>query len=189
MSSVEAPIRDRLIRRLSQLMDAERIAILKYDQVATMHPETRYVEARPTIAPDGKGSVIAVDEAVAILLEDYLNAQPPGRPFLDFRPDMGSYLFPDCFPLYAKGRNSSPRTGLALSVWSVRQVLKGKPCKRKRYKDTTVTHDTKTTCGLKATTVSGASPTLLAKVGSGTVGHLQRCCHHPERHPRRADCF
>lgn len=79
-------VRDTAIQLLATdgVMTARRIAHLRYTDVAHVDPRSRYVEASRLSAPD---SVLAA-------LEDYLNAQPPGRPFVDYRPDIGPFLFP-----------------------------------------------------------------------------------------------
>ena len=102
------PIRDRVITQLATLMTASRVARLQYDEVALTDPVSKYVEARSSIPADSQGHrhIILSDSMArvqgagvglqppAVDLEDYLNAQPPGRPFLDFRPDIGLFLFP-----------------------------------------------------------------------------------------------
>ena len=53
------------------------------------------------------GRMLQLDDAAAEALENYLNAAPPGRPYLDYRPETGPYLFP------------SARTGGSLSLWTI----------------------------------------------------------------------
>jgi hypothetical protein len=101
-------------------MSVERIAQLQYDDVATVDPTTKYVEARQAIPIDGRGRSLVPTDALVRDMEDYLNAQPPGRPFLDFRPDIGMSLFP------------SPRTGVALSTWALRRIIQGRTRRHKR---------------------------------------------------------
>ena len=97
----EASVRDQIIAQLATLMTVHQIARLQFHEVADVDPKTKYVEGRSSV-----GTLVLPDEVVQNL-ENYLNAQPPGRPFLDFRPDIGSYLFP------------SPKTGMALSTWAM----------------------------------------------------------------------
>ena len=97
----EASVRDQIIAQLATLMTVHQIARLQFHEVADVDPKTKYVEGRSSV-----GTLVLPDEIVQNL-ENYLNAQPPGRPFLDFRPDIGSYLFP------------SPKTGMALSTWAM----------------------------------------------------------------------
>ena len=117
---IQVPIRDRVISQLAKHMSVERIGQIQYDEVATMDPTTKYVEARTRIEVDNRGRTICPNESLARDIEDYLNAQPPGRPFLDFRPDIGMFLFP------------SPRTGTALSTWALRRIIQGRT--RQRHK-------------------------------------------------------
>ena len=126
-------LRDRVMVQLAKVISVDRVAQLLYDQVASVDPKTKYVEVRKPILLD-KGQRLSVDEALLCDLEDYLNAQPPGRPFLDFRPDVGCFLFP------------SPRTGTALSSWAVRSVIQGRiPRKRLRNKESINVEENKVT--------------------------------------------
>ena len=126
-------LRDRVMVQLAKVISVDRVAQLLYDQVASVDPKTKYVEVRKPILLD-KGQCLSVDEALLCDLEDYLNAQPPGRPFLDFRPDVGCFLFP------------SPRTGTALSSWAVRSVIQGRiPRKRLRNKESINVEENKVT--------------------------------------------
>ena len=129
---MDPPLRDRAIVELAKFISIDRIAQLQFHQVANIDPKTKYVEVHVPIQLD-KGQCLAADDNLMCILEDYLNAQPPGRPFLDFRPDVGCYLFP------------SPRTGAALSSWAVRSILQGKPGrKRLRNKETDHMENNKT---------------------------------------------
>lgn len=116
-------------------LGSRRIAKLLYEDVAVVDPRTKYVEAKRVVfsraqAPNHSGDVrwggiapvlciirsdrtVDIDDGTAEVLENYLNAQPPGRPYVDFRPEAsGPYLFP------------SPRRATALSHWSVNRILR-----------------------------------------------------------------
>jgi hypothetical protein len=117
--TLSIPIRDRVIVHLAKHMTVERIGQLQLEEVASVDPKTKYVEARGCIPLDTKGRSIIPPDALSRDLEDYLNAQPPGRPFLDFRPEIGMFLFP------------SPRTGSALSTWALRRIIQGRSRRHK----------------------------------------------------------
>ena len=84
-----------------------------------------FLECRPAVVlPGGSGRTVELDEGMRARVEDYVNAahraaqgpppSPPpgrlqGRPFLDYRPDIGQHLFP------------SPVTGGGLSRRTVRR--------------------------------------------------------------------
>ena len=102
------PVRDRLLLRLSELISAGRIANLRYDELAVPDPKTKYIDVRRQLVYNGR--VVPIDDALAEVLEDYLNAQPPGRPFLDYRPELGDHLFP------------SAHTGGGISRWTVLNI-------------------------------------------------------------------
>ena len=123
----EASVRDQIIAQLATLMTVHQIARLQFHEVADVDPKTKYVEGRSSV-----GTLVLPDEIVQNL-ENYLNAQPPGRPFLDFRPDIGSYLFP------------SPKTGMALSTWAMH------PDNRQKVHCLHPTHHTGTTTEGQAT--------------------------------------
>ena len=56
--------------------------------------------------------VVEVDDDLKNCIEDYLNApNSHGRPFVDYRPDIGSHLFP------------SHVTGLGIGRWRLRRLL------------------------------------------------------------------
>jgi hypothetical protein len=126
-------VRDRVILALAKHMTVHRIGQLQYDEVALVDPKTKYVEAKGCISVDVNGDrAMAPPESLARDLEDYLNAQPPGRPFLDFRPDIGLFLFP------------SPRTGMALSTWALRRIIQGRPRRSKRSRSVEAKHPSAT---------------------------------------------
>lgn len=119
------------------------MAQLQYDDVAVVDSKTKYVDVKRTLfvgqssrpvpltrRPERENRLSIVwrltDELVE-QLENYLNAQPPGRvqcvpqrtkppeeptvcPYLDYRPDVGTSLFP------------SPRTGMGISMWTIMRI-------------------------------------------------------------------
>lgn len=103
--------RDRVIGELARHLTVDRITTMHFHDIAEVDPDTQFVEARNPVR-FADGHCVTLDDACVRAIEDYLNAQPPGRPFLDFRPDVGCFLFP------------SPRTGLALSKWALRRALR-----------------------------------------------------------------
>jgi hypothetical protein len=117
---------------------------LTFEDLATVDPKTKYIEARrhiPSVTsphtwwchgrvgvgqplvlratrrPRGGHAPTDCDtgrsaHGVPEKLENYLNAQPPGRPYLDYRPEVGPSLFP------------SPRTGAGLSKCTVNRICR-----------------------------------------------------------------
>ena len=147
MQHDDRPLRDRVITQLAKFISIDRIAQLQYHQVANVDPKSKYVEVKRPILLD-KGQCLSLDDTLTGELEDYLNAQPPGRPFLDFRPDVGCFLFP------------SPRTGTSLSTWAVRSVIQGKgQRKRCRSKEPAIIEENKVqathSCGNTSPGTSG----------------------------------
>ena len=70
---------------------------------------------------------LELSEDLKTCIEDYLNApHVNGRPFVDYRPDIGNHLFPDQGSSQKKEKNglvSSHRTGLGIGRWRLRQIL------------------------------------------------------------------
>lgn len=107
----EACRRDRLLAGLMHRgLQPFNITHLRVEDVV-VDAQAGYLEAVPTLRgfPNGGGSV-PVDPALRDAIEDYLNADHLGRPFLDWRPDIGPYLFPSHY------------TGGALSRRTVRKL-------------------------------------------------------------------
>jgi hypothetical protein len=123
-------VRNEAMQRLG--LSARRTAWILYEDVADMDPHTKYIEAKRILPIRNERGVVTsqrvIDDrrpaaagpgrrgpdATAETLENYLNAQPPGRAYSDYRPDeVGPYLFP------------SPRTTAGgLSHWSVIRILR-----------------------------------------------------------------
>jgi hypothetical protein len=80
------------------------------ENIGICMPKAGYLEAVPTLRgfPNGGGSV-PVDPALRDAIEDYLNADHLGRPFLDWRPDIGPYLFPSHYTGGALSRRTEVR--------------------------------------------------------------------------------
>ena len=103
-------VRDRLITALLQRgLRVKRIHGLSLTDVVT-DPNAEFLEAGDRI-PGGSDRDLVVDDALRTVIEDYLNAAHQGRPFLDYRPDIGLHLFP------------SPVTGRGLSRRTIRKAL------------------------------------------------------------------
>lgn len=110
-------VRDRLIvALLDRGLGAEHLCrLLLEDVVVTLDAGGDFLEANGTIGVSShrRGSttapVIDVDDELRVCLEDYLNAPHQGRPFVDYRPDIGVYLFP------------SARTGQGLTYRTLRK--------------------------------------------------------------------
>lgn len=87
-----------------------------------MDPDAEFVEARATIGLYG-GRCLDVDDDLRAAIEDYANASHVvGRPFADYRPDIGVHLLP------------SARTGGGIHRRTVRGVLEraGVPIKKSK---------------------------------------------------------
>lgn len=102
-------VRDELIAALlDRGLRVKRIHTLKLTDVVT-DPESEFLEVHDVIRVCNDQD-LPVDNALRTALEDYLNAAHQGRPFLDYRPDIGVHLFP------------SPVTGLGLSRRTIRKA-------------------------------------------------------------------
>ena len=119
-------VRDRLVQLLHGLgLGARALQRLQLsDVVRDVHAD--FLESRPDLVLQGRKRRLSVDPTVRECIENYVNAAhhagslggkrqgppwPRGRPFLDYRPDIGQHLFP------------SPRTGDGLSrrsLWRTR---------------------------------------------------------------------
>lgn len=125
MTKASISLRDEAVLRLSAVLSTRQIARILYQaraiaattrwlgpDLAVVDQRSQYVEARRHVpiqrTPGGR--TLQIDEATAEALENYLNAQPPGRPYLDYRPDVGPYAFP------------SARTGGSISQWMVSHI-------------------------------------------------------------------
>lgn len=74
-------------------------------------PDAKYMESRLVLRLSG-GKDVSLNEDTRNAIEDYMNASHvTGRPFVDYRPDIGLHLFP------------SPRTGGGIHRRTVRGIL------------------------------------------------------------------
>lgn len=106
--------RDRLLACLYQRgLQPQQLHLLRLCDVVT-DPTGDYLEAATVLrvhpSPGGCRPSVPVDDTLRVCLEDYLNAPHQGRPFLDWRPEIGTFLFP------------SACTGEALSRRTLRKL-------------------------------------------------------------------
>lgn len=85
--------RDRLILSFfSRGLHPQAIRTIRMVDVV-QDTEVDFLEAREHLfLPGGRG--LALDDALRGEIEDYVNAAHQGRPFVDYRPDIGPFLFP-----------------------------------------------------------------------------------------------
>ena len=78
---------------------------LLLENVAEVDGKTGYMDVRHCVSNKNNHAVkhavwghgdgtLQIDEQTLRVLEEYVNAQPPGEPFKDFRPDISPFLFP-----------------------------------------------------------------------------------------------
>ncbi len=102
--------RDRLVRGLlERRVPCQNIQRLRLRDVV-LESDAGYLEARDRLVGSTGTVLCEVDPFLREMIEDYLNAAHQGRPFLDYRPDIGPFLFP------------SPLTGDGLSRRTLRKV-------------------------------------------------------------------
>lgn len=99
---------ERLLMRLCERgVLANHLHALRVADVV-QDPSADFLEAATQIDLSGRTPLI-VDATLRDCIEDYLNAAHQGRPFVDWRPDIGVHLFP------------SPLTGEGLSRRTLRK--------------------------------------------------------------------
>ena len=79
-------LRDEALLPLTRVLTRQQISSLLFDDVALVDPKTKYIEARrhiPIRTTPGAAPLVQLDEPTVEKLENYMNAQQPGRPFLD----------------------------------------------------------------------------------------------------------
>lgn len=122
--------RDRLLRSLhTHGLGTDAIAPLLVQDVATGDPDKTYLEARTTFTTTAAGPrIVPVTAELRACIEDYLNAaHSHGRPFLDYRPDIGVHLFP------------SARTGQGLNRRTISKILLPRSAKTTKRRRVTTT--------------------------------------------------
>jgi hypothetical protein len=111
-------LRDEIICALNAPpigLSSWQICRLALDQM-TIAPETGHVLIRARRQFALGSALVALPERLCILIEQYVNletspAQQQGRPFLDWRPEIGMFLFP------------SASTGQHISYNAVKRIL------------------------------------------------------------------
>lgn len=112
LDSQSVCIRDKIIFGLLDLrLTHKQICNMQLHDIATVPKDTGgFIEAQPNISMCGNKLVLP--PTLRTLIEDYVNISQPLRPFHDFRPDIGYYLFP-----------SARSTGKGLSKQSISKII------------------------------------------------------------------
>ena len=108
----ELCIRDQIIMGFLELqLTMKQICNMRLYDVATVpHEPGGFIEAQTAIGVCGNTLIIPV--ALQSLIEDYVNVSLPLRPFRDYRPDIGHFLFP-----------STVSTGKGLSSQAISKII------------------------------------------------------------------
>ena len=106
MQQSSLSLRDEALLPLTKVLTRQQISTLLFEDVAVVDQKTKYIEARrhiPIRTTPGGSPLVQLDEPTVEKLDNYMNAQQPGRPFLG----PGPAARPAALPARTTGRRSA----------------------------------------------------------------------------------
>lgn len=120
LDQTKMSLRDRIIRGLTEFLNANQISHLHLSDLCDTQRESGYipVKRKVELADHHPPVTLNLPNSLYDDLDEYINSEDPEeemRPFLDYRPNIGRHLFP------------SARTGKGIHLRVIQRVIEKHP--------------------------------------------------------------